>query len=252
MLRETYALLISGNEPRFAEKTLNFQEFLLNELKFNPKRTRVIFCTYLGNEYIMEETKMFLEEMMNQGKRPSFLSLYNGHGGKGTFWPNDASLTYEEWGKLIDCRNDFIFINNSCYSGSSVEAFSQLGLLPRRGLVLASSKADEQSQGNVFLDELMEHWRKNKAYRKRAITEVVAIDGYSIVKIPHGKTPKGLPEVGTVMEDESTYGGYVYGHYSITERMLKRPKVISKRVLQHPVRTGKSLDYLLFKENNIK
>ena len=169
----TYALLISGNESRFAEGILKFQEFLLTQSNFNPRKIRVIFCNYLGNDYIIEETQLFFDKVRDEKPKANVVIVYNGHGGKGSFWPNPVSLSYEEWVKLIDHHGKFIFINNSCYSGSAIEAFEKVGILPKKGLVISSSKSDELSYGDYFLDTLLESYLNKQPFVPKEIGRTV-------------------------------------------------------------------------------
>ena len=64
--KETYALLIGGNESRFADDILKFQEFLVNVSSFDPNKIRIILCNYMGNDYIFEETRMFFEKVNSE------------------------------------------------------------------------------------------------------------------------------------------------------------------------------------------
>lgn len=231
--RQLHALLISGEERRFIEATLEFQKFLVKDVGLDTKDIRVIMCTYMGNDYIMEESQLFFERLPRDGTISDVVLLYNGHGGKGHFFPNDSSLTYEQWAKLIANNGDFIFINNSCYSGSAEEPLTRLGLLPEKGLLLASSNKNEVSYGYNFLELLIKCYRDNKAFRRKEIADE-EITSIAIATFPKGKNRYTEGYLATIGYKESPF------------KRLKNPILIGGK--QHPVISGKNLDYLLFKK----
>lgn len=233
--RDIPTLLISGDESRFGDSVLKFQNFLVDEANFNPDIIRIIFCTYLGNRYIVEETQMFFDKLKRQGNNGNVVSAYFGHGGKGGFWPSDVSLTYQEWGRLINNDGDFIFINESCYSGSSIPALRQIGLLPKKALVIASSQENEYSYGDLFSDDLIESYRNRQPFRKRKIV-VSSIDGE--VRVNPNAEMVIIKRESDGIYKKILNPRYIYG---VTYRMPK------DHTVQHPKRAGKTLDYLLFK-----
>ena len=104
MSRETYALLISGDEPKHVDKVVEFKLFLLNELNFDPKKV----CEILDSEErsILVETGLFFEKVNSENSSSDVIILYPGHGGKGEFFPK-GSLAYTDWGRLIVKFNNF-------------------------------------------------------------------------------------------------------------------------------------------------
>ncbi len=232
--KELHALLIAGDESRFANGLAKFRRFLFDDVGLNPHNERTILCTYMGNDYLLEETRLFFDRLP-KGSVYNVVILYHGHGGKGRFFPNDSSLSYEEWGRLVSSNGNFIYINDSCYSGSAIDSFERIGLLPEKGMVIASSRSHELSYGNVFLSHLIENYQNRRTFRRRVIGNGTS-EGYFTVKPSRRKLETKLVE-GKSITFEYIPETWHYIRY-------KRPKILKP---QHPVRSGKSLDHLLFK-----
>ena len=128
---------------------------------------------------------------------------------------------------------DFIFINNSCYSGSVVEAFRKQGLIPKHGLVLTSASAWEKS-ANRILRRLLPTWRSRKKFLKRNNWKVIS--GKMVVKFSNDlleTTEDGIEVISSI------------DPYALQEFMFKKPRLTSANASTFQ-RCGKSLDYLLF------
>lgn len=239
--RDTHALLISGDEPRFFGDVLKFQRFLLEELNFDPNQVRIIFCT--TGRQLMEQTGSFFENLRDEQPH-NVVMLYAGHGGPEGFFQNRFQLAYEEWGRLITHDGDFVFINDSCYSGSSIDAFVRLGLLPQKELVIASSRADEKSYGGIFLEDLIQSYRNNQPFKR---TELGPKINGKIVLIPPPEERRTINQLiyDFVMRLRGIEVIRVNSlEYEERYVQFEKPKM---DVIQHPQRYGKDLDYILFK-----
>ena len=234
MERQLHGLLISGEERRFVDETLDFQRYLISKVGLNSNNVRLILCTYMGNDYIVEESQLFFERLPRNGTICDVVLLYNGHGGKGTFFPNDSSLSYEEWARVINNNGDFIFLNNSCYAGSSIPAFLHLGLLPKKGLVIAASRRNELGYDAQFLDALIESYRNRQPFRRKIICRESFVEGLFTYN-PNAKN--------SVVKRKSD--GRVFEYLLNPWRFYPYSKPILDDI-QHPVRRGKMLDHLLF------
>ena len=249
--QDTYALLISGEELRHIDGVAKFKIFLLNELNFSPENIEVV----IGQEerLIFGRTLRFFERVKDENSQSDVVLLYNGHGGRGTFFPHSASSSYSGWGRLIDHEGDFIFINDSCYSGSSIDSFKEIGLLPHKGMLQTSASRDEWSYGSVnFLDKLVESYLTNQSFRRKKIGENEYVE-LTKIKIKFSRPPKG-----TILSDDDIVVGHSDGkkvfdpriskygfHGSGFHHRYKKPRIEGK--IQHPQRAGKTLDHLLFK-----
>ncbi|MBI2558056.1 hypothetical protein HYW20_01930 [Candidatus Woesearchaeota archaeon] len=230
VMRETYALLISGNGQHFTDDIKNFQLFLLDELDFNPKKVRLLLGSN-GNNYIFEQTESFFKDVKSDGTHDVVIA-HRGHGGIGNFSPVDEvafsrtreAISYEEFGKLISHHGDFVFINDCCYSGSVIKPFKKIDLLPKNGLVLASARPDEYSLGGNYQNQLVEAFRIRREYRRRK-----PIEGEG-----------DLEYMRPIVDPTCKKGEYVVGYRKVSKTI---------KIVQHPMRSGKTLDHLLFKDN---
>ncbi|MBI5397834.1 hypothetical protein HZB03_00055, partial [Candidatus Woesearchaeota archaeon] len=189
----SYALLLSGDENRFAEEALRFQEYLVHEAKFDPSHIGIVFCTYAGTQYLLDETQAFFTRVRGEKPKADVVVLFTGHGGKGSFFPNRSALGYRDMAQLIaEHRGGVLFLNESCYSGSSVKAFEDVPALGKRQ-VITSSQEDELTYGGIFLDRLVASYRWRLPFRRRTIG-TVEIVGKQIVRSAQGDMPVRIEE----------------------------------------------------------
>ena len=225
--RQTYALLISGDELRFIHSISTFQQFLLNEVGIPRDRIRLV-SYHESKNYAIDEIGDFFRTLPKD-MLADVVIVYNGHGLEGKFFPNGQELRYKDFGrliaKLIPNTADYIFLNDSCYSGSCVPPFADVGLLPRRGMILASNSADKKSDYDVFVQRVMDTYRKRRPFTKRVVGMLV-IEMGEFMK-PH------------LIVDKSGQENIVFPYHPTSDRMVLGS-------IQHPVRAGKSLDHLLF------
>jgi len=161
--RDTYALLIAGNEKAHEDTITLFQLFLLGDSVFDPARVRLVLGK-LGNDYLLSQANSFFQMIKESGKQSDVVIAYNGHGNKKGFEADGNTLPYEELGRLIDNCCRYFFINDSCYSGTAIPSFERLGLLPLKGQVLTSSASHEKSYGGIFLSKLMRDYLRCKSF----------------------------------------------------------------------------------------
>jgi len=228
-----YALLISGDEPRFAQESTYFQNFLTNEARFNPKNIRHIICTHHARDCILEGTQTFINLAKELTDNPNILFLYNGHGRKGSFggernfFSIRTSLKYSRWAKLIRDCGKYIFINDSCHSGSSIKAFEKQGLLPNKGMVITSSATDELSCDWKFLNRLIKSYKNREPFTNKEIYEHELI-GRIILTSPKE-------------ELEDTISAAFFDQ---KEELFDKP--IYSGTIQHPQKRGLPLEEILY------
>ncbi len=116
--RQLHALLISGDEFRFALDVMIFRDYLLKELHFDSRRMQIAYGSF-GNHYIFEQTKLFFDRVKREDRNAGVIIFYSGHGIEGGFGYNQISLPYTIFGRLINHDGNFIFVNSSCYSESA-------------------------------------------------------------------------------------------------------------------------------------
>ncbi len=206
-MKNAYALLIAGDEERFAADINGIKEFLVDEALFDQTRINLFYGSH-------HNIKTEIESFFNKIKGQKVVIVYSGHGNKGKIYPTKIPLQYEELGKLISSVGQFIFINDTCYSGSCIPIFTP-SLLPEKGLVITSCQEDEktnlpESMNSLFLENIISSYRKKQPFK-----------------------PILQPKWPVHVLDFSTSTSY---------EMVETP--IEK--LQHPQRCGLSLDHLLF------
>lgn len=221
--RQTHALLLSGNELRFIHSATTFYQFLLNEVEVPRERVRLV-PYHESTNYDVDEIGNFFQKLPKE-KTVDVVIFYNGHGLEGRFLPNGNELGYRDFGRFVTNSGDFILLNDSCYSGSCILPFTDIGLLPDRGMVLASSAPDKKSNYNVFTQRMMDTYRKRRPFTKRVMGEFVYV-------IDELQKPN-------LVIDESGQKKLVFPHHSTLDRTALGS-------IQHPVRAGKSLDQLLY------
>jgi|SRR3989344_296478 len=160
---DTYALLLAGNEPRHWRNIASFGNYLWGETPLKPLNTKMLFCHTLSKEEILKEvSETFCQAQAQQGR---VVLLYAGHGGKGRFSPDGTiknGIPYASLAQTIPWGVDFLFINDSCYSGSALRSFQRASLVPDYGSIIASSAEDELSMSIV--EELIYNFRSRQLY----------------------------------------------------------------------------------------
>ena len=157
--RRLYALLLSGQRYDHTDNVLSLQNYLIQEVSLSPSRIRLV-SNSSDPIFVLKEIKDFFQNLPKEAIS-DVLIAYSGLGGRGKFAPNGHVIDYEDLGRQITNNGDFIFLNDCCYSGSSIDIFIELGLLPNLGMVLASSKKDNIQLANGF-EDMIETFRKRK------------------------------------------------------------------------------------------
>ena len=199
---------------------LQFNKFLKQE---GGMPNRMIYLVSHWEEPEHEIMKFL--RMVYEAQAANVLTVYDGHGEDGIFFPNGREFTYQRFASFFDIKGDLIFINNACFSGSCVDAFSEAGLLPDRSMVLASSRPTETTYRSRFLNELIKSYQLGKHYNPRQIGRV-----YKLIQ-SNGRRKRKM-------------------RISIREFNSTDPEKINEDNYedqrQHPIKVGKSLDHLLF------
>src|SRR3989344_6024865 len=228
--RNTYALLIGGNEQQHVDATMQFRNYLTDEAKFNPER---IWVYVDGDHYsVLDKVEHFFQEAKSKAPNQPAVIIYNGHGNKGTFSPSasgqNSQIPYQKLGQLCNREASVLFINNSCHSGSAISIFEDLEILPTKGSVVASSDAQEVSMGSHFQYLLLDAMRNKRPFAKEEIKCYRNLFEYS---------RSGITRLM-----------FVYEKLLIERREELNPERIHGTLIlhiQHPQRSGLSLDHLL-------
>src|SRR3989344_853523 len=210
----TYVLLMYGNVYPWG--VLGFNKFLREEVGIPNQRINLMRHWEEPERQIME----FLGSLP-RSQKANLLVVCDAHGGPGDFSLNGRDISYQKFASYFDINGDLIFLNNTCFSGSCIEAFSEAGLLPSRSMVISSSQHDEASYRSRLLDELIKSYSKRLEYKPRQLGYLYRVTGQK-KKIRVGKRAARY-----ISADE-----------------LKTEEYEDER--QHPVKEGKSLDHLLF------
>lgn len=159
-MRNTYALLIAGDENRFVESIDRIRSYLLNEVGFDHKKTWT--CNHSTNESALKTIGRFVQEI-NATENQDAVVVYSGHGLRGSFCPHPENpISYQHLARTFkEMTGRIIFINDSCYSGSCIPAFKDFGIIPEAGLVITSSNDNEESWSNFF------HYRLIGSFKER-------------------------------------------------------------------------------------
>lgn len=225
-MRNTYALLIAGDEERFVLEIDRIWNYLIFDAGYDPSR---VYTTQGAT--ILAETKKIFKRVKRENQREDVILWYSGHGGKGVISAGRDQIFYEDFGRCINPHGKFIFINDSCYSGSTIAAFKKLDLLPHLGMVLTSSAADEESEGDLFSRRLLDSWRQQKYFKEQKISR---IEKTVVLESLDQEMPTYVDENGETV--------CVIGNIGVKERVISQHKVD----IQHPQRYGLNLDALLF------
>ena len=223
-----------GSPCRFSEEAYRFANYLNEVLGYEPSRMDVLL--QLGADQMRESMAEFFARAMRGKSRPALIIYYAGHGLKGWICPWAAFVHYDELAdRLARYDGEFVFINDSCSSGSAVPVFQRWGLLDR-GLVLAASRSNEQSSGRYFIDAFLWSVSHGQPFKRRAIAEIER-HGSELVYFAN----EGVCEVIRICAD----GLPLYNPRPVSFAPKRHPVVVQNEI-QHPVRAGRSLDYLLF------
>ena len=218
----TSALILRGSEYSHRESAIDYFRFLTQEVGIPHDGVN-----YEINGQSASETKQLIRNFF--GSLPSWrfsnaVVVYVGHGFRGVFHPYGHKMSYEEFASMFKFRGDFIFINESCYSGSCVGEFQFQRLLPDKGLVITSSAEDENSHTAVFKESLFERFRSGSSYGVDMIAQQVEVADFS--------KPEQIKSMSKRQRELIEWSA-----------LEGKPQF---EVLQHPVRTGKDLEHLLF------
>lgn len=241
-MRNTYALLIAGDEPRASEETEEFQRYLIDEANFNPRMVQTMFVRAYNDYYLLDQVKNSLWIANTKAPNEPKVLIYCGGGAEGgicpvtkdsyaniTYAPLNRHIRYEKLGGLFCDEERVLFINNCPYSGSAIPIFTNLGILPKRGSVIASAGSKELSSGESFQNTLIDAFRQRKPYRKR-----------KILFRPETRYEKRIATLEQKFNPVS--GRWENKGEKIVEHWYKT----SPAITQHPQRCGLSLDHLLF------
>jgi len=221
MKTERHAILICCNERRFVANVEEFNSYLVEEAKFDPQRIKVVEAQPCDGNMVAE-VKLFFGCLTDEKSINDVVILYAGYGEREGLKPNKNIIPYDDFGRLIHNHGRFIFINYSCYAGASIDAFKRLRLLPRKGLVLAASRRNENSLDPCFLDDILESYRNGKQFRKHVLERYLEETYQRTVIDPRMDYPMNV-------------------EYQTVTKMVHN--------VQHPERSGIPIDYLLFKRD---
>lgn len=218
--------LIVGNEHRFVEPMAKVEKYVRRECKIPKQHVTTLLSAYLERQRILD-TIWDAAEKARRRKAP-LVVVYCGHGYQGGFCPNGGDIQYEDVAVVMR-EVPFMFVNSSCYSGSSIDLFKERGLIPEHGSIIADAPRDmESSAGRIFLNDVVESWRAGRPFMKRK---------------------RRLPQETTLHMAEGTF-------LDDGKEVILKPEIFAEKVYASPrregavvyetVRCGKSFDYLMF------
>jgi hypothetical protein len=147
---------------------------------------------------------------------------------------DDSGIRYELLGELLNqYGEDILFINDYCYSGSSIELFKAVDFFPQ-GSIITSTNGDELGQEEIFVPILLHAMRKRRPFRRKRIghekTEMMIVDADELYLTQ--------PDV---TDDESLLSlpGTEYIRY-------RNPRLINNSPVQYPQRYGRTLDTMVY------
>ena len=167
--RPLHVLLIHDDEKQFWKDTENFYAFLSQEVGI--PQDLITSVPFFSNQHRTIEIIESFFLKLPKFRTVDIVVVYNGHGFQGEFLPNGIPIIYERFAVYFDIKGDFIFVNNCCYSGSCIDTFLNDGLLPDKGLVIASSRYNQKSYDS-FLEALKRAYRAGREYKPRQLGRV--------------------------------------------------------------------------------
>lgn len=177
--RDTYALLIAGDEQCHVDASIQFRNYLTHEAKFKLDR----IWTFVDGDhyYLLDKVRYFIQEAKAKTPNKLVVIAYNGHGVKGgitpSTWGQNSFISYEDLGSEL-CHHEgrTLFINDCCHSGSAIPEFKEAGILPNKGSVITSSDADELSYGNIFQERFLKTIREKQPFSLSPVNEIFIFD----------------------------------------------------------------------------
>lgn len=218
--RDTHVLIMCGQEYRFLEATQWFEDHFRDNVKIPEEKVSVIRCAYRDHNSTVQHMHDFLVKP-SQAEPTNIVLAYIGHGNVGRMSPNaENPIYYEELACMLGEHNGhFVFINGSCYSGSSIDIIVAQGL-HKKGLILTSVPNDESVAGNSFEQHVLEAYQNGAPFYPTADmgTPLITIEPLKEKRIEReGKIPLIILDFGSELE-----------------------------MVGIPQRKGKRLDYLLY------
>ncbi len=236
-MRNTYALLIAGDEERFVDAALEFKKYLIDQAKFNPIK---IFQVYAqeDNYDVCNTVEKCFTTAEEDATNNQVVIAYNGHGTKVGISPTkegkNSIISYFELGmRLRALKREFLFVNDCCYSESVIPVFESFKLLPHKGAVIASAAINELSYGNLFSKQLLDSVRQKRPFDKSRLAFIEKVN----LSIYGGSNNSGI---STYKDENETV--------EVIENLDFKETKVTKFIplIQHPQRCGLSLDHLLF------
>ena len=237
--RPIYVLLIPGYDWSHHKNIHHLYEFL-NEIPRIPFH-RIHNIANEDNRITAVESieKFFMS--LPRATTVDVAVMYIGHGNYGIFSPNGITLGYNKFVRYFgDLSGDFIFVNDSCHSGSCMQFFNREGLLPDRGQVIASARESEKSYSDHFYRSFLSSLINRKRYKKRVVGRYVRSGSYEAEKWYTKNQASPIPRrknKPTVNLD--------------TSQLVIKPQTDWVLIEQsHPRVMGKPLEHLLFPEGS--
>lgn len=234
------ALVLCGSGEDHSGTVSKFSRYLVDEAGFQASSVHQEQVT--NRRSVHRELRRFFRSL---GNNEVAVVYYYGHGWQRGITPTEYTADGTQYERIaLHFTRPFIFILDSCYSGSAIGVFSSMGLLPRRGLVLASSRSDEISRGSEFTDGLLNSLQNSKPYDRKTVQEPYVLGmtdlrvGSMKEKLKPGEKAKPFP-----FDRLHSEGG---NQMAAKDRILIYKEIKVRRDVQHPVRSGRHWDYLLF------
>ncbi len=179
-----HVLIIQGDENRYLETCAEFQQFLIDDLGFNPENmvdfaslTEGINVDITGTvRDVRDATLPILRATASNiaqkaGRFSNLVIYHNGHGVDGSFLFIEAEVPYRDWAKpLLGNVGNIAVVNDASEASSMHRAIVDTGISQKRLMVLSACDIGEQGYGNLFSKEVMEAYRNGRPYTPKPRT----------------------------------------------------------------------------------
>ena len=260
MSLEKYALLLAGPEPRFKASCSKVKRHMVKNAGFSKDNIQQVNCVKSAD--LLDSTHEFFKQLNLQAPSAPIVVYYDGHGVREGFDVGSVAR-YDEWVTSVAHPGPIFLMLHMCHAGSIVRHLKRsLSFDPQKDGLLASSRASEYSWSPYFTDESLDAFSAGVPYQKKQVDippfhglRVEAAswksDGTGVILaccIGGINLPQRIVHPSKVPKDlQSPYRVVFYPDRNLELGAVAQVRT-SLEVIQHPVRFGATLDYLLFKQ----
>lgn len=271
MRTDKYALLIAGSKQDHSEEIQVLYDYLTQHAGFSRSRVSLVQCS--SPKVMLDRTSKFFDNVRRESSQSPVVVSFTGEGSNEGFnFPQESdhslSLPYNCWVKRLSHQGPLFLLMHMCYSGSIIPVLMSSPLFdPATDGVITSCGDSERSCGVYFTEQLIRSFSQGKVFTQAKVDippldylisestswdftrrkfEIHRVSGTGEVQkrfVPFTRLPKRLQKAlpSRPRATRQPDGSELYPvHIVLSERKVE--------VIQHPVRFGASLDYLLFKQ----